>query len=425
MSAGANGLPSARLPVGLGLAAIVALAAAAFGWGGNARIASAIIAEAALEPGAESQPVQHIDGGLVQALYVADGDEVSRGQLLVRLDAAALHSELARAERRLAELADRRVVLQAERDDAAMIRPDDGAQGPAGNRTTLFLSRRATFETQLSQLTEQQKRMRSQIAGYGAQIAAVSEQIAIVGAELDDRQELAAKGLATRAGLRELRMRQAAFRGDVAHLEARIGEAQAAISALALEKIRLGETRREGAIAELRELDLAEAELAETAVLLAQKLGRLELRAPVSGTVHDARVFAAGAVIRPAEPIMTIVPGSGPARLSARIRPFEVDRVRVGLDAFLRLQGHGHRLRRDLQGTVSRVSPDIMRDPTTGQAYYELEIRPDAAAAEALADAGVVPGTPITVFLKTGDRTAFEYLAGPLSDVIRRAWREG
>ena len=147
------------------------------------------------------------------------------------------------------------------------------------------------------------------------------------------------------------------------------------------------------------------------------------MRSPVAGIVFDSRVFTERAVIRPAEPILFIVPSDRPVEIIAQVAPAHIDEVRRGQSSTLRFTTFEQRLTPEIFGTVKQVAPDTIRDPDSGTAWYEIIVEPDANQT-VLNGLEMRPGMPVEVFLNTEKRTALDYLVRPLSDYFRRAFRE-
>jgi HlyD family secretion protein len=189
--------------------------------------------------------------------------------------------------------------------------------------------------------------------------------------------------------------------------------------------VRLTSKAREEAIAELRDLEFREIELREKRQSLIEQISRLDLRAPVAGIVYGSTADTLRAVVRPAEPVMYIVPKD--ARLIARtqVDTIHIDQVHVGQEAILRFSAFDQRTTPELTGRVTAVSADAYQDERLGNRFYKVEIALDDGMLERLDHVTLVPGMPVESFIRTGDRTAMSYLVKPLTDYFSRAFRDG
>jgi len=432
--AGAGRRWSARGPLLTGFLAILLLVAGFGGWAVAARIAGAVIASGRVEVEQNRQAVQHPDGGVVAAVLVTEGAEVAAGDVLVRLDGALLRPELAIVETQVFEILARRGRLEAERDAAdaprfppelvaaAATRPEVAAlmEGQAG----LFAARRATLARQIDQLGRRSGQAAAQIEGIDAQLAALATQEGLIAEELAAQQGLLDRGLAQAGRVLALE-REAArlqgLRGELAAARAQTGERMAEI---ALEITRLHARRQEEALAELRDLGYRELELAERRRVLAERIDRLEIRAPLAGTVLGLQVTTPRAVVRAAEPLMFLVPRDRPLVIAARVDPADIDQVRIGQRVVLVFPAFSRRNEPDVFGEVAMVSADAFTDERTLASFYRAEIVLAAGEAGKLAGHTLLPGMPVEAFIETEMQSPLAYLLRPLAVYFRRAFRE-
>lgn len=425
---------TARLPLTVGFAAIALLVGGLGAWSVGTEIAGAVVARGVVQVDSERQALQHPDGGVVGEVLARDGDIVAAGDVLVRLDGTFLRSELALIERQLAEIHVRRTRLAAERDGAD--RPDfgdvpeflmldaDAIRDQIAGQQSLFDARRTSLSQEQSQIAEQQVQIERQIEGAEAQRAAADRQLALVAGELADVEALFARGLVQATRVSDLRREAARLEGEIGRLLSVIAEARTRIAALDIESLRIVDRRREAAIVELRDLQFGEFELEERRLSLIERLSRLDVRAPVAGTVLGSRVSAAQAVVQPAEPMMFLVPGDRPLQIAIRVVPEDIDQVRQGQDVTLLLTAFSRRTTPEIPGTILRVSADAVTDPQTGAAYFEAIAVPDPDALASLEELTLLPGMPVEAFVRTGDRSPLAYLVQPLAVYFTRAFRE-
>jgi HlyD family secretion protein len=425
---------SARLPLTVGFAAIALLVGGLGAWSVTTEIAGAVVARGVVEVAGDRQVIQHPDGGVVGEILARDGDRVTEGEVLVRLDGTFLRSELAIVERQLAEILVRRARLEAERDgtdapdfaripDFALVSATDMAEQIAGQRS-LFDARRTSLTQERDQIAEQQVQIERQIDGAEAQRTAADRQLALVTAELKDVEALFERGLVQATRVSDLRREAARLEGEIGRLDSIAAEARTRIAGLDIESLRAVDKRREEAIGELRDLQVTAFELEQRRLDLAERISRLDIRAPVAGTVLGSRVTAVQAVVQAAEPMMYLVPGDAPLEVAVRLSPQDIDQVAPGQPVTLVLTAFSTRTTPNIPGTVTRISADAETDTRTGAHYFEAIVTPDPAALAALDGVTMVPGMPVEAFLRTEDRTPLAYLTHPLTVYFDRAFRE-
>jgi len=426
---------SIRVPALVGLAALVALLAGVGTWSVATEIAGAVVSPGVVRIENERQVVQHPDGGVVGEILVRDGDVVAAGDALLRLDGTFLRTELAMVERQLARIFARRGRLDAERNRAvAVTYPDPpdlvSVDGPEFDRQlaeerALFAARAASLAEETRALTERARQIGLAAEGATAQIDALHQQLVLVRGEAHDLTTLRRNGLVPASRLNALYREEARLMGEIARLTSTIAEARASVSQIEVEIVRLAAARQEQAVAQLRDLEFAEIELMERRNGLLELVERLDIRAPVAGTVFGSTVFARRAVIRPAAPILHILPADQPFEVAVRIDPLDIDQVFVGQLATLVFPAFGRQSTPDIAGRIVRVSAVASADEATGLPYYEAIVAPDAAELRALGEDVLISGMPVETYLETGARTPLTYFTDPLAGYFRRAFREG
>ena len=429
-----SGQWSARRPLILGALVLVALVGGFGTWAVTARITGAVIASGQIEVEQNRQVVQHPDGGIVAEILVKEGDEVTRGQPVIRLDSEALASELAVVEGQLFEVLARRARFEAERDDTTeiafseLLTASDNPVAPElmeGQRN-LFEARIETEAQEREQLLRRRDQIGNQIDGIRAQEAALDAQLALLEEELASQQALLDRGLAQAARVLALRREAANIAGQAGELAAAAAEAEGRITELDIEVLRLVTTRREEAITRLRDLQFNEIELSERRRALSTQLDRLEIRAPVGGVVYGMQVFAPRSVIQAAEPLLYIIPQDRPLVISSQVEPRDIDQVFVGQEVALRFSAFDQRRTPELVGRVTQVSADAFTDQSTATTYYRAQIVLGEGEADRLpADMTLIPGMPVEAFLTTQERSPMDYLLKPLTDYFAKAFREG
>lgn len=429
-----NSSSSARLPLIIGFASVLLLIGGLGAWGIGTQISGAVIAPGVVEVETDLQVVQHPDGGVVGEILVRDGDAVAAGDVLVRFDGTFMESERLVVRQQLLELRARQARLTAERDrlDApdfsavgtgTGLNPDWVASQIAGQKN-LFQARQTSLQQQVQQLEEQQRQIETQITGTEAQLAALDRQLALIRREARDLGTLLERQLVPAARVLELQREEARLEGEIGRLTAFVAEARGRIAALAIEVLRLADARREEAITTLRDLRYSEIELDERRRRLEEQLSRLEVRAPMSGTVFGSQVLALQSVVRPADPMMHVVPRDRPLLISAQVDPIHIDQVFPGQPVSLRFTTFDQRLTPEIEGRVLRLSADTVADQTTGLEFYEATLLPDANALAEMPSLELLPGMPVEAFIRTREQTPLAYLARPLSIYFSRALRE-
>ncbi|MGR3316189.1 HlyD family type I secretion periplasmic adaptor subunit [Roseovarius indicus] len=435
MSAADSGRWSVRGPMTVGLIGLLLLVGGFGTWASITTISGAIIAPGRIEVDQNRQVVQHPDGGVVAAIEVDEGDVVEAGDVLIRLDETALASQLAITENELFELMARRGRLEAERDEAGEIsfdpllvevaaeRPD--MAGLMQGQKRLMEARADSIAQEIDQLEKRRGQIANQIEGITAQEEALERQLELIGSELEDQQSLLDRGLAQAARVLGLQREQARLSGQVGELAASKAQAAGRITEIEVEILKLGSRRREEAITNLRDIQYRELELLEERRALIEQLNRLDIRAPVGGVVYGLTVFALRAVVRPADPLLYVIPQDKPLIINAEIDPIHIDKLFVGQDVVLRFPALDQRTTPELTGTVMQISADAFQEQETRRSFYRAEITlSEGEQAKLPEGVTLIPGMPVEAFVRTADRTPIAYLVKPLTDYFTKAFRE-
>lgn len=425
---------SARRPIAIGLVGLTMLLGGFGTWAAMAAIAGAVIANGQIEVAQNKQVVQHPDGGVVAAINVAEGDHVKAGQVLIRLESTELASELAIVENMLFEMMARRGRLEAERDGRAKIVFDPLLQDIASSHASARLlmagqeslldARRNTSQNERLQLEKRRTQISDQISGLAAQQISLHTQARLIAQERSDQEILREKGLTQASRLLALLREEASLAGRLGELTAQTSQAEGRMTEIDIELLKLDASLREEAIRALRDLQYRELELLEKRAALSARLNRLTITAPVAGVVYGLEVFAPRSVLRPAQPALFIVPQDRPPVITARVHPTDIDLVFQGQKVMLRFPALDQRNTPELSGDVRQISPDAFQDEATRDSFYRVRVTLNQDQLAQLPQGiELLPGMPVEVFFRTGDRTPIAFLLKPLTDYFARAFR--
>ncbi|MBE9475545.1 MAG: HlyD family type I secretion periplasmic adaptor subunit [Proteobacteria bacterium] len=425
---------SAKGPLTIGFLSLICLVLGVGVWSVNTKIAGAVIASGMIQVEAKRQVVQHPNGGVVGKINVSDGDIVGAGDILLRFDDSLLQSELAIIESQYFELLARKALFEAERDDKttliyhneliAQSERDADILALMTGQAEFFKARRVSLDNQKQQLAEQKMQLGRQIEGVNAQNTAFQSQLALLEEELKSAQTLLDKGLAQASRVLALKREKARIAGQIGSLVADLGRLSAGINGINIQLVQLDTGRREKAIENLRDIGFRILELSERRASVLQILSRLDVRAPMSGTVYGNQIFALQSVVQPAQPMMYIIPNDLPLVVQAQVNVVHIDQVYIGQEATLNFASFSQRTTPQIFGTVTKVSADVLTDQVTGFNYYQVELVPKPGEVEKLGSLELLPGMPVEAFLKTAERSTFTYLVKPVTDYFNKAFRE-
>ncbi|MBZ9997377.1 HlyD family type I secretion periplasmic adaptor subunit [Mesorhizobium sp. BH1-1-4] len=414
--------------------AAIALLAGGFGyWAVSAPLSGAVITQGTISATGGNILIQQPEGGIVQALLVREGDRVQPDQDLVVLDPTAAQANLNRLTRQSIALRASAARLEAERDGLDGLAPiTEAAPAPlqqdfetlVGEQRKEFDARLARFRSEQSILAQRVAMHRQSVVGLQAQQRAVQQQAEIVNKELGIKTGLLDKGLTNRTEYSQLLRSEADLVGQAGALEANLAAANTQIVEAQQQTERLTTQRVEEALTKLDDVRSNLADVEEQIRAAEAVLRRTTIKAPAAGIVVSSTYNSKGSVIAPGEKIMEILPTASGLVVDAKLRPKDIDQVRVGQPAKLRLSALNARLTPEVSATVTQISADRLTDPATREPYFraKLTIAPDLPSG--VRREQLYPGTPVEAFISTGDRTFFAYLARPMLDSFARAFAE-
>ena len=425
---------SIRRHLTAGLAIVILFAGGVGGWATTTELSGAVVAPGVIVVDSSSKRVQHPTGGVIGELLVREGDAVTAGAVLIRLDQTQTRANLDIVNNSLYELYARQARLEAERDGlqtAPPVPPElrEIADDPAVARVVsgerkLFELRVQSRGGEKAQLEERVAQLEEEIAGITAQATAKAREIELVQQELVGVRDLWEKKLIQLNRVTELERNAARLEGERALLVANRAQAKGRIAEIKLQIIQIVQTVRSEAGAELADVRAKISELVEREVAAEDQLRRVEIRAPLAGSVHQLAVHTVGGVIQPGETLMLIVPEAGDLTVEVRIHPREIDRIRLGQAAGLRFPAFNLRTTPELNGIVSRVSADVTEDAKSGAAFYTVRVAVSDAEMARLGSLRLLPGMPVEAFIRTDKRTVLSYFIKPMQDQLSRAFRE-
>jgi membrane fusion protein, type I secretion system len=403
-------------------------------WSTYAPLESAAIAIGTVESESSRKTIQHLEGGIVREILVADGDVVRAGQTLISLEDTKARAEAQSLQGQLWEATAREARLRAEqrgdervsfpaRLEMAQMASSSVADVLAGQQA-IFETRRQVFQSQAAVNREKRSQVEKEIEGLRAQESAAARRIDIVREEAATVATLVSKGLERRPRLLNLEREIADIEGRRGEIVAQISRAGQVISESEAVLLKLEHDRQNEIAQSLREVQNQIFQIWERLQAASDQLSRTAVKAPEDGVVTDLKVHTPGGVIGAGAPLMDLVPRQDRLIVIARVRPEDIDVVRPGLSADVNLLPYNQRRVPRLHGTVMHVSADRLADKRTDQPYYATKIRVQDPAGAGIDGVQIIPGMPAQVFIKTGRGTVALYALRPLLDSFHGAFRE-
>lgn len=415
---------------------LLAITFGGFGaWAFHAPLAAAVIAQGSFVVTGQNKVVQHLEGGIVKEILVREGDRVSKGQLLVRLDetaALANERELVLRQHRLEATQARLMAEYAEHKTLRFPKHLDAAAKDSEIRSILdgqllaFEVSRRALEQDLSLLLRSRDALEVRKAGYRTQLASHRRQVEILAEEHAAKAQLLASGLARKPEVLAVERVMVEADGQIGRLEAEIEEIDEIQRRYEVQAEKARSEYREVALDELQTIQ-AELESVREKFRKAQNVReRSDVTAPVAGTIIRMHYHTSGGVIETGKAILEILPTEAPLIVEVQIPRTEIDSVKSGQHAAVRLTALNQRTTPVLDGEVYYVSADAIAEHFDGEPHEVYVARVSLAPEELKRVPGFTPtpGMPAQILIQTAERTFAQYIAKPIVDSMSRAFRE-
>jgi membrane fusion protein, type I secretion system len=400
-------------------------------WAMTAPLHGAVVANGVVKVEGNRRAVQHLEGGIVKELRVKDGAKVAAGDVLIVLDETQAQTEYDVLSRQALILRATEARLTAELVDGKAPAMPEIFKSASGDVIEIWNAQLRQFESRRAALAglrivikEKIAQLEHQIAGAQGQVKSYQAQRLSVIEEMESLAPLVKQGLIARPRYLTLERSAIALEGQVADTIASIARSRQAIAEQQQQMAQLDNDRMTEVTRDLRDTQAKLLEVVPRMLNAQTILGRLEIRAPHSGRVVGLTVFTVGAVIAKGEKILEVVPDQDSLIIEAQIAVENISDVRPNARAEIHLTAYQQRIVPVVRGEVLQISADRITDTRTGQAYYVALVRVDESELAALPNVQLYPGMPATVMIPTVERTAFDYLVGPLVMSFNHSFRQ-
>lgn len=402
-------------------------------WSGFARIDSAVVAPGAISIEANRKTVQHLEGGIVGEILVRDGDAVEQGQVILRLDPtrSAASEELYRKQQAIAKALEARLQAQLNLRDQVAFPPDVMAvaddplvKSAMSDNQRQFESRRATYLSVASVLEKQVLQARNDINQAQSDKVTAEQQLASIGKELPPLRKLLEQGLVPLPRVLNLERQEQQLNGASAKADIDLDRSRERVQEIEAKLKQLRQEYSQEAANALPEVRKTLSDVQQQLVIARDTLKRIDIVAPVTGTVQQLRMFTVGGVIKPGDAIVDVVPQSAKLQVRAKLSPLDVDRVHQGLSVEVRLPQFQRYQSETMRGSIRSISKDTLVDEATRLTYYVMDIEADRSTIPAIVNDKLTAGMTVDIIVPTGERTLLQYLVSPLIDGLAKSLRE-
>ncbi len=398
------------------------------GWSYLAPLESAAPAIGMVVVKNEKKVLQHLEGGILKKLWVREGDEVDLGQIVASLDPTSLQANLDVLQFQHQVLLAQEARLEAERSGKDKINfgknlmlGDGQFKEILEEQRMLFQKRNNSLKGEISILKQRITQVESSILGLKEEKKTKAKLLNSYESEYSNLASLMNEGFVDEARVRDFERRIVEFKGQMQNIDSQLQTAQIQIGETELQILQRTAVFDADVQVTLTDLQSSRTQLEESLRIIEDRLSRLDILAPVAGTVLTVAVTTEGGVISPGQPFVTIVPKGEDLMVEATITPIDVDRINIGSEAELQFQAFDANTLPKIYGRVESISADALLDRGNGMTYYSATLSIPPSELDKLARNELLPGMPVNVLIKTGERTLFEYMVKPLSQGLSQA----
>lgn len=414
--------------------ATLALTFGIFGaWALTAPLASGVVANGTVSVESSRKTLQHLEGGIVAEIVAREGEIVEAGEVILKLNPTQALGNFSYLSGRLAMLQAQEARLNAESTNADVIALPQSL-ATSGNsdvlevvrlQQTIFEDRRQSKDGQIAILNSRIEQLNEGVSGLEQQKYAIEEQIISIDDEIDRLQRGQESGVITANQLASMRRARLDLQGSLGAITSEIAKLRQTMAETRLQIVQVKQEYVERAGHELRDIREQLSETTERTMVARDVLDRTVVTAPVRGVLQNIRVHTIGGVVRPAEPVMDIIPLDDDLIISARIQPIDIASVSVGMQAEVRFSSFSSKTTPVMFGTISVLSQDVIEPNSAGERpYYSARIQVNEASVPLELRERLLPGMPADIIISTGERTFVEYMLRPLTDMFHKGMRE-
>lgn len=395
-------------------------------WSAWAEVDEFARGEGKVVPSQQVQIVQNLEGGILAELYVKEGDEVVRGQRLLRIDDTRFSSELKEAGVTMAQLEIKSIRLRAEAEGKEFSLPENHGFDPslAQQEMDLYQSRIDELRSNREVFEQQAVQKRQEVSELRAKSEQISTSYDLLKRELELTRPLVAEGAISQVDLLRLERQVNDLQGELNAAKLALPRTQASLKEAEEKLANLDVVFRREAREELNKTTAEFSRLTESSGTLADRVKRTSVTSPVAGTVKQLLVKTIGGVIQPGMDIIEVVPSEEILLVEAQIRPSDIGYLHPGQSAKVKFTAYDFSVMGGLDGEVVQISPDTIIDEQ-GNSYYLVRVETSRVFRGVDGtELPIIPGMTVTVDILTGKKSILDYILKPILKTRQLALRE-
>lgn len=396
-------------------------------------------------PSSQVQIIQSLDGGILQELYVKEGMQVKKGQILARIDDTRFRSDMAQQNKEVDSLRADIIRLRAELTSILVAHVPDWRRQikiskqtlkfPADlqkNSKKLVLRQQDEYNGRINNLVnqvaiqaQQIKQRQQELKELESKTDTLQTSLKLVNRELKLTRPLALKKIVPEIELLKLERNANDIKGELSSLRLLKPKRQSTFEESVLKRREAVLKYRTDARAQLNELQSKFSRISEAQVGVQDKVNKALIISPVVGAINTVHVTTLGGVVKPGQVLLEIVPTEDKLLIEAKILPKDIGFIHLGLPAKVKITAYDFTRYGGLEGVVEHISADTTQDEK-GNSFYIIRVRTSESNmhSKEKQDMPIIPGMMTSVDVIISKRTVLEYIFNPILRAKEMALRE-
>lgn len=398
-----------------------------FFWASWAKIDEITRGEGRVIPSSKLQVVNHLEGGIIQDIYVNEGDIVERGQMLIRIDNTIAQARFSEGQTLYYRFLVNDARLRAQISGQEFVIPQDvlkNAPAEAEDAMRIYIARIEDLNNEQMIADQDTEQKLQELNELESRISEINTQLGLISEKIEITEPLVQQKLEPEVALTDLLIRQSELRSEVASLKSNIARAQAALLQAEQRARQVSIKFKAEDWNELKDVNNKLASAKGSFTSEGDRFSRTEVRSPVRGIIKQLLVSTVGGVVQPGEDLVEIVPLEDKLLIEAKINPKDIAFLRPGLEASVKITAYDYSVYGDLKGELLRVSADSITDEE-GNVFYKAFLKTDSnMLSKTKKELPIMPGMVASVDILTGKKSVLDYLLKPILKAKERALTE-
>lgn len=414
--------------IGFGFSVIFIVFVLIGGWMAYAPLAASSVATGNVSAGLNKKTVQHLEGGIIEAIYVKNGDKVKKDQILIKLKDVQIKAQLDILQSQYNDALGLYARLKAQKNEDSNISfsPELKDKNIIKDQTTIFIATNKGITDGRKISKQKIYQLNNQIEGLNSLILSKKNRLTTIDEEIQEWDNLYKEKLVDKQKIRELQKEKNMLQGDLASTQSDIAKIKEQINEIKTQQILKENEFKQDTLNKFVDVKSQLSDLKSKIIATKDSLKRTAILSPIDGVVVGLDLNTIGGVVSPGKPILEVIPQDAKLLVIAKVKITDIDKVHIGLKADIRFSAFNLRQAPVIQGEVKYVSADTYIDEATGAPYYEakIEVTKEGVANLKSCNFQLVAGMPADVMIKIGSRTPLSYLIKPFKNMLTKGFNE-